>query len=62
MRLENKVCLITGAASGIGKSTAHKFAEEGASVVVTDLDSDNGIKTEKKFVNQMEKLFLSRAM
>jgi NAD(P)-dependent dehydrogenase (short-subunit alcohol dehydrogenase family) len=36
-RFENKVCLITGAASGIGKATAIKFANEGANVVLADL-------------------------
>jgi len=36
-RLSNKVCLITGAAQGIGLATALKFAQEGASVVVCDL-------------------------
>lgn len=34
---EGKVVLVTGAASGIGKATAEKFASEGASVVVADL-------------------------
>ncbi|MFP6771051.1 MAG: glucose 1-dehydrogenase [Alphaproteobacteria bacterium] len=42
MRLENKVAIITGAASGMGASTALIFAGEGASVVVTDLLSDEG--------------------
>jgi NAD(P)-dependent dehydrogenase (short-subunit alcohol dehydrogenase family) len=42
MRLENKVAIITGAASGMGSSTALIFAREGASVVVTDLLSDEG--------------------
>ncbi|MFP6696936.1 MAG: glucose 1-dehydrogenase [Alphaproteobacteria bacterium] len=42
MRLENKVAIITGAASGMGASTALIFAREGASVVVTDLLSDEG--------------------
>ncbi|MDM4767634.1 3-oxoacyl-ACP reductase FabG [Pelomonas sp. SE-A7] len=37
MRLQNKVCIITGAAQGIGLATALKFAQEGASVVVCDL-------------------------
>jgi len=36
-RLQNKVCLITGAAQGIGAATALKFAAEGATVVVCDL-------------------------
>ena len=36
MRLQDKVCVITGAAQGIGLATALKFAAEGASVVVCD--------------------------
>ena len=39
MRLEDKTVFITGAASGIGKKTAERCAEEGAYVVVTDVDS-----------------------
>jgi NAD(P)-dependent dehydrogenase (short-subunit alcohol dehydrogenase family) len=37
-RLENKVCVITGAASGIGAETARRFGEEGATVVGVDLN------------------------
>jgi 3-oxoacyl-[acyl-carrier protein] reductase len=42
MRLQNKVTVITGAAHGIGKAYARRFAEEGAHVVVADIDSGGG--------------------
>ena len=41
-RLEDKVAVITGAASGIGRATARRFAAEGASVVVADFDDQHG--------------------
>ncbi|HYL59611.1 MAG TPA: SDR family oxidoreductase [Candidatus Acidoferrales bacterium] len=41
-RLKGKVAIITGAASGIGRATAIKFAGEGAAVVVADLNTDGG--------------------
>jgi NAD(P)-dependent dehydrogenase (short-subunit alcohol dehydrogenase family) len=42
MRLKDKVAILTGAASGIGRATAELMAEEGAKVVVADLDAQNG--------------------
>jgi NAD(P)-dependent dehydrogenase (short-subunit alcohol dehydrogenase family) len=41
-RLDAKVAVITGAASGIGRASARRFASEGASVVVVDLADDPG--------------------
>src|SRR3984893_7564732 len=42
-RLKGKICLITGAGSGIGRASARLFAREGANVVVADAD-DRGAK------------------
>jgi NAD(P)-dependent dehydrogenase (short-subunit alcohol dehydrogenase family) len=52
MRLKNKVVLITGAGSGIGKSTARLFATEGASVVVNDVDEEHGRQTVEEICQQ----------
>jgi len=43
-RVAGKVVLITGAASGLGSADAYRFAEEGASVVLTDINVDDGRK------------------
>src|SRR5712692_2925009 len=41
-KLDNKVAVITGAASGIGRATAARFAGEGAKVVIADLNREGG--------------------
>ena len=47
MRLENKVAIVTGAASGMGAATARLFAREGARVVVADLLEAEGAAVAK---------------
>ncbi len=44
-RLEGKVAVVTGAGTGIGRATARLFAQEGAKVVVAELDAEAGEQT-----------------
>jgi glucose 1-dehydrogenase len=45
MRFSNKVCLVTGSGSGIGRATAIRLAEEGGKVMVIDRDEVGGKET-----------------
>ena len=47
--IAGKTALVTGAASGMGRATAHLFSDEGANVAVTDLDE----KTVTKVVEEI---------
>jgi 3-oxoacyl-[acyl-carrier protein] reductase len=51
MRLANKVAIITGAGHGIGKTYARKFAEEGAHVVIADIDATGGEAVAKALID-----------
>lgn len=51
-RLQNKVALITGGASGIGAATARLFIKEGAKVVLADLNEEKG----KAFESELKEL------
>lgn len=48
MRLKGKVAVVTGAASGFGQAIAKRFAEEGASVVVADINGDGAVAVAKE--------------
>ncbi len=60
MRLENKVVIITGAGSGIGKETALLFAKEGAKVVVTDVNEKGGEETVAEIKKNGGEAFFAR--
>ena len=49
MRLKDRVAIITGGASGIGKSAAERFALEGASLVIADMNSEAIDQTVEEF-------------
>lgn len=52
MLLKDKVSIVTGAGSGIGQAIAFKFARAGATVVVSDLNEDAGLRTVNEIVQK----------
>lgn len=57
---KNKVAFITGAGSGIGRSTAIAFANQGVSVAVTDINAAQGLKTVQSITDTGGKAFFIR--
>ncbi|HVF95012.1 MAG TPA: SDR family oxidoreductase [Sphingomonas sp.] len=55
-RLSNRICVVTGAARGIGQAIAARFHDEGAVVVITDLDEAAGAATAAAIGCRFEKL------
>ena len=49
MILKNKISVITGGATGIGKATVETFAKQGAKVIFCDINKKAGIQNQKKF-------------
>ena len=47
-RLKGKVAFISGAGKGIGRATAYRFSEEGAKVLIADIDATSGLEVERK--------------
>ena len=50
-RFENKVVLLTGAGSGIGQATALRLDQEGATLIIADINSQNLEQTRKMLTN-----------
>jgi 3-oxoacyl-[acyl-carrier protein] reductase len=55
-RLENKVAIITGGAQGIGKAAVKRFAEEGAIVIIWDVNEEKASSTINEFRNISDKI------
>ncbi len=61
MRFTDKVCLVTGGGSGIGRAACKRFAAEGGKVVVVDLNEDHGNQTVKAITDAGGQAILAQA-
>ncbi len=59
MKLEDKVCIVTGGAQGIGEAYARRFATEGAKVVVADVNAEKGGAVAKDVGGAFERVDVS---
>ena len=60
MRLKDKIAIVTGGADGIGKATAVKFAAEGATVIIWDLNTEKGTETVKEITENGGKVSFAK--
>ncbi len=59
MRLKDKVAIITGAGSGIGRAIARKYAKEGALLVLADIEEDGLLEVKKEICEESDKVELT---
>tara|TARA_B100001105_G_scaffold46898_1_gene34930 strand:+ start:13 stop:771 length:759 start_codon:yes stop_codon:yes gene_type:complete len=55
MKYKNKIVLITGSGSGIGKAAALAFSKEGGTIIVSDINEINGLKTVSEIIKNKGK-------
>jgi NAD(P)-dependent dehydrogenase (short-subunit alcohol dehydrogenase family) len=61
MRFQDKVCVVTGGGSGIGRALCQRFAAEGGKIVIVDIDEAKGKETEKLLVQNKAHAFFVKA-
>ena len=61
INLNGKTVLITGSGSGIGKAAALAFADEGANLIVSDINDENGLNTVSEITNNKGKATFFKA-
>ncbi len=61
MRYKNKIVLITGSGSGIGKAAALAFSKEGGKIIVSDINEDNGLKTVSEIIKNKGEAYFFKA-